>query len=66
MENIHETLLLALRLACETLEKHDMIFEEDERELLIYKTHGSLFGYFLLKATKILKEKEKLHESEGV
>ena len=54
----YELVLSALKMACETLEDCDIPPNDTNRELSIHKTHGSLIGYYLMKATKMAKEGE--------
>lgn len=54
--NHYDTVLAALTLACRTIEKSGMPITQDNEELLHHLVHGSLRGYFLMKAKDLLAE----------
>lgn len=52
----YDTVLAALTLACRIIEKSGMPITTDNEELLHHIVHGSLRGYFLMKAKDWLAE----------
>jgi len=52
----------AFCLACEELAKSNMEITDDNLDMLEHKIHGSLKGFFLMKAEKLLSKTENTND----